>query len=412
VTITFNAEGGSAVAIMSGPQNSTITLPGAPTYAGFTFDGWFLTTSGGAALTSPYKLTTSLTLYAKWTTNATVTITFDSAGGSAVASISGPQGSTINLPGAPTGDGSTYDGWFAAASGGAPLTSPYTLTTSQTLHAQWTANVTITNIPTSARFGGQVTLSFKASGDGTVFSVTSSTNSVCTVNGTTISFTGVGTCTLVAHVAAAGKTGAGIGSAQSFLVGRAMAKVTITNMPPSATKGGHFTPIFKASVNGAAFTLTSVTPSICTVSGRTVHFVAVGTCDLDTTVKASAKFLAASERSSITVLAIHVKANTRTSLVLSKATVLYADEDSVSFVVHVTSTGSKHALSGVVRIMAGAQLLCDATVAANGTAVCTLAAGALSLGAHNISATFVSNSLYNKSTSVEVKLQVDETNLF
>jgi hypothetical protein len=193
--------------------------------------------------------------------------------------------------------------------------------------------------------------------------------------------------------------------------------VSITNPPFSAIKGGHFTPSFKTSVNGAVFSLTSSTHSVCTVSGRTVNFVAVGTCDLNTTVKATAKFLAVSNRSTISVFASHAKANTRTSntrtsLVLSKATVLYGAEDSVIFVVHVTSQGSQHALSGVVRIVADGRLLCDATVNARGTAGCTLGAGALSPGAHNISASFESNSFYNKSTSVDVKLQVVGANLF
>ena len=89
-TITFNSEGGSAVASVMGLNGTTITLPAAPTYAGHTFDGWFTAPSGGTALTSPYTLTASTTLYAQWTANATDTITFNSEGGSAVASH-GPQ---------------------------------------------------------------------------------------------------------------------------------------------------------------------------------------------------------------------------------------------------------------------------------------------------------------------------------
>jgi uncharacterized repeat protein (TIGR02543 family) len=140
VTVTFNSEGGSAVASLSGPSGSTITLPTAPTYAGHTFTGWFLAATGGTALTSPYTLSSSLTLYAQWTANATVTVTFNSEGGSAVASLSGPSGSTITLPTAPTYAGHTFTGWFLAATGGTALTSPYTLSSSLTLYAQWTAN--------------------------------------------------------------------------------------------------------------------------------------------------------------------------------------------------------------------------------------------------------------------------------
>ena len=73
VTVTFNAEGGRCGQSQSGPIGSTITLPAAPTWAGHTFKGWFLSASGGTALVSPYTLTGSLTLYAQWSTNATVT---------------------------------------------------------------------------------------------------------------------------------------------------------------------------------------------------------------------------------------------------------------------------------------------------------------------------------------------------
>ena len=138
--ITFNSEGGSSVPGYSGYYGTTITLPAAPTYAGHTFDGWFLKPTGGTALTSPYTLTASRTLYAHWTANATATdtITFNSEGGSAMGPLSGPEGTTITLPAAPTYPGHTFDGWFVAPSGGSALTSPYTVAASVTLHAQWT----------------------------------------------------------------------------------------------------------------------------------------------------------------------------------------------------------------------------------------------------------------------------------
>jgi uncharacterized repeat protein (TIGR02543 family) len=68
-TITFNSEGGVAVVPVTGPVGTEITLP-SDTYAGYTFDGWFLASSGGKALTSPYTITATTTLYAQWTANA------------------------------------------------------------------------------------------------------------------------------------------------------------------------------------------------------------------------------------------------------------------------------------------------------------------------------------------------------
>src|SRR5208282_5594985 len=140
ITITFNSEGGSAVSAATGLEGTTVTLPAAPTYAGYTFNGWFSSPSGGTALTSPYTLTASTTLYAQWTANPTITIAFNSEGVSAVSAATGLEGTTVTLPAAPTYAGYTFNGWFSSPSGGTALTSPYTLTASTTLYAQWTAN--------------------------------------------------------------------------------------------------------------------------------------------------------------------------------------------------------------------------------------------------------------------------------
>jgi len=232
--------------------------------------------------------------------NPTITITFNSEGGSAVTSQSGPAGTTITLPAAPTYAGYNFDGWFLAASGGTALTSPYTLTTSLTLFAQWSAiiiapptpTVSITNLPSAATYGGQFTPSYMTSGNGTVFSVTSSTTSVCTVSGSVVNFVGVGQCTLNAHVADTTSFGGGTGAAQSFMVGAATATVSITNLPTSAQKGGQFTPSYTTSGDGTVFSVTSTSTSVCAVSGSSVSFVGAGTCNLTAAVAAPVSMLA------------------------------------------------------------------------------------------------------------------------
>ena len=96
-------------------------MPAAPTDAGYSFNGWFTAPSGGTALTSPYTLTASTTLYAQWNANPKITITFNSEGGSAVSAVTGLEGTTITLPAAPTYTGYTFNGWFTAPSGGTAL---------------------------------------------------------------------------------------------------------------------------------------------------------------------------------------------------------------------------------------------------------------------------------------------------
>ncbi len=141
-TVTFNSEGGTAETAQSGANGSTITLP-TPTLAGSTFNGWYTAPTGGTLETSPYTLTATLTLFAQWTANASVTVTFNSEGGTAETAQTGAIGTTITLP-TPTLAGSTFNGWYTAPTGGTHETSPYTLATTLTLDAQWTANVTVT----------------------------------------------------------------------------------------------------------------------------------------------------------------------------------------------------------------------------------------------------------------------------
>ena len=77
----------------------------------------------------------------------------------------------------------------------------------------------ITNLPGSGAFNGSFTPVVSTTGDGST-SVTSSTTSVCTVASGTVHYIGVGTCTLVAHVATGTNYDSADGSNQSFGVRR------------------------------------------------------------------------------------------------------------------------------------------------------------------------------------------------
>ncbi|QUY18708.1 InlB B-repeat-containing protein [Treponema vincentii] len=83
-TVTFDAQGGSAVAPIQAGQGKTIAQPADPAKDGFTFGGWYKE----SACTTPWNfatdtVTADITLYAKWTAvaPATVTVTFAVKGG-------------------------------------------------------------------------------------------------------------------------------------------------------------------------------------------------------------------------------------------------------------------------------------------------------------------------------------------
>ena len=70
LTVTLDEHGGSDIADLSTQTGGTIaSSPGEPTRNGYTFNGWFTSSTGGTAITFPYThgQTSSFTLHAQWT---------------------------------------------------------------------------------------------------------------------------------------------------------------------------------------------------------------------------------------------------------------------------------------------------------------------------------------------------------
>ena len=124
-TITFNSNGGSAVAPITQDYGTAVTALADPTRDGYTFTGW----NPVVPTTMPAANTTCV---AEWTINQ-YTITFDSAGGSAVAPITQDYGTAVTAPADPTRDGYTFTGWNPVV----PSTMPAANTTCV---AEWTVN--------------------------------------------------------------------------------------------------------------------------------------------------------------------------------------------------------------------------------------------------------------------------------
>ena len=105
-TVTFQSEGGSEVASQI-RANTPADQPADPTKEGYTFIGWY---NGESEWNFETPVTADLTLTAKWQINR-YTITFDTAGGSEVPSITQDYGTAITPPAAPTRTGYTFAGW-------------------------------------------------------------------------------------------------------------------------------------------------------------------------------------------------------------------------------------------------------------------------------------------------------------
>jgi uncharacterized repeat protein (TIGR02543 family) len=145
--VTFDSQGGTAVADGSFCTGGSVSAPVAPTRTGYVFDGWSATV-GGVAVSFPYApgVSANVTLYALWTASCYV-VTFDSQGGAAVANGSFCTGGSVAAPVAPTRTGYTFGGWSATV-GGSAVTFAYTpaVTHDITLYALWTANTYVITI--------------------------------------------------------------------------------------------------------------------------------------------------------------------------------------------------------------------------------------------------------------------------
>ncbi len=112
--VIFDSAPGSAVDAQTVADGGRAYEPQAPTYDGFTFVGWF-TEGGDEAYDFSTEVTEDLVLYAHWSKNgddaSAHVVTFDSAGGSAVAEKIVGAGKCVQEPAAPTRSGYDFTGW-------------------------------------------------------------------------------------------------------------------------------------------------------------------------------------------------------------------------------------------------------------------------------------------------------------
>ena len=118
-TVTFDSTGGSEVItktmdVAYGEQLGDMPVP---IRTGYFFCGWYDAMVGGKCYsgsdgksTNQYDKTENCTLYAQWKINQ-YTITFDTAGGSKIDSITQDYGTAITAPANPTREGYTFISW-------------------------------------------------------------------------------------------------------------------------------------------------------------------------------------------------------------------------------------------------------------------------------------------------------------
>jgi len=108
VTVTFNVDGGSTVKSQTLEKGNTLTKPSNPTKSGYTFVEWTL---NGEKYNFTKPVTDNITLKAIWEKVETVTVTFNTDGGSSVKTQVVEKGNKVTKPSNPTKSGYRFKGW-------------------------------------------------------------------------------------------------------------------------------------------------------------------------------------------------------------------------------------------------------------------------------------------------------------
>ena len=121
-------------------EGDDIVLPANPTRDGYKFLGWYDSKDGGNQISAGTKVTSDITLYARWEkVIVNRTITYDTNGGDTViASTTVKDGDKVALPDTvPTRTGYKFVGWFDAKDGGNEITADTVVSSDMTIYAHW-----------------------------------------------------------------------------------------------------------------------------------------------------------------------------------------------------------------------------------------------------------------------------------
>lgn len=213
--VTFDTDGGSLVATQKVKVFKKATKPADPTKDGYTFDNWYY---NDGIFDFDTRITKDMIIEARWLGDGTpsdgkFTVSFNSNGGSSIASVKTHDDGTIDKPANPTREGYTFVSWQY---NGVDFDFSTKVTSNMTLVAKWeegsststesvpAEKVTLSPTNLSLKVGNtrriSVTLSPKEATNRSM-SWSTSNNKVATVdkNGT-VRAVGEGTATITVEV--------------------------------------------------------------------------------------------------------------------------------------------------------------------------------------------------------------------
>ena len=135
IIVEYDTDGGNEIDNILIEKGKIILLPIEPTKDGYIFGGWL--DGNGNFITEDMLVTNNITLKAMWIKKGakTVTVTFDTDGGSDIGSIVIESGKIILLPINPTKAGYVFAGWVDE--NGNAIAKDYIVSKNITLKATW-----------------------------------------------------------------------------------------------------------------------------------------------------------------------------------------------------------------------------------------------------------------------------------
>ena len=137
-TVTFDANGGTAVKAQSVSSGAKAFKPADPAKAGHAFKGWYSDKSLAKAYDFNSAVESDLTLYARWEANE-YTVTFVSNGGTSVAKQAVAYGARASEPADPALDGCEFAGWYVDDACTEAYDFDLPVKANLTLYAKWEA---------------------------------------------------------------------------------------------------------------------------------------------------------------------------------------------------------------------------------------------------------------------------------
>jgi uncharacterized repeat protein (TIGR01451 family) len=231
------------------------------------------------------------------------------------------------------------------------------------------AALTATAIPSSIVFGGTSTLGTTGgSGAGAVTYAISAGSEFCSISGTTLIGTGVGTCRVTATKAADANFNAASATVE-VTVGRAdQAPLTATASPSSIAFGGASTmSTTGGSGTGAVSFVVTTGTDFCSISGTTLTGTGVGTCTVTATKAADANFNAATATVEVTVVRADQATLTATA---SPSSIAFGGTSTLA------TTGGSGTGAVTFAVTAGGEFcsVSDSTLTGTGVGTCTVTA--------------------------------------